>query len=339
MTSPDASTPPVRWGILGTGKIARTFVADLALVPGAVLSAVGSRSVASAQAFVAEHGFGDSPATAHGSYADLAADPDVDVVYVATPHSRHVDDVMTCLEAGKAVLCEKPLTLDAGTAAKLVAAARERDLFLAEAMWMRTNPSVRKAIAMAHEGHLGNVRQVRADLGFLLDTDPDSRLWDPALGASALLDLGIYPLTFATLVLGSPSGVSAGAVLSDRGVDVNGGATLTYDTGAVATISWSQTAWTDTRASIAGDGGRIELPMRFHESGSFTYARNWDIDTIETPLLGRGYTHEAQEVMRCLRAGLTESPLLPLDGTLETMRLLDLIRSDLLERASTPTFD
>jgi predicted dehydrogenase len=339
MTSSDTPSQPVRWGILATGKIARTFVADLALVSGAVLAAVGSRSLSGAQAFVDEHGFGDSPATAHGSYADLAADPVVDVVYVATPHSRHFDDVMTCLEAGKAVLCEKPLTLDAQTAAELVLAARERDLFLAEAMWMRTNPSVRKAVAMAHEGQLGAVRQVRADLGFVLDTDPDGRLWDPDLGASALLDLGIYPLTFATLVLGNPSGVSAAAVLSDRGVDVNGGAALTYDSGAVATISWSQTAWTDTRASIAGDGGRIELPMRFHESDSFTYARNCDIDTIETPLRGRGYTHEAEEVMRCLRAGLSESPLLPLDGTLETMRLLDRIKADLQKRASSPACD
>jgi predicted dehydrogenase len=335
MTSSETQPRPVRWGVLATGKIARLFVADLALVPGAVLSAVGSRSLHGAQKFVDEHGYGDSRATAHGSYADLAADPDVDVVYVATPHSRHADDVMTCIEAGKAVLCEKPLTLDADTAADLVRAARERRVFLAEAMWMRTNPSVRKAIAMAHEGHLGTVRQVRADLGFVLDTDPDGRLWNPELGASALLDLGIYPLTFATLVLGSPSGVSAAAVLSDRGVDVNGGATLTYGSGAVATISWSQTAWTDTRASIAGDGGRIELPMRFHESDSFTYARNWDIDTIQTPLRGRGYTHEAEEVMRCLRAGLTESPLLPLDGTLETMRLLDRIKADLQKRAST----
>jgi predicted dehydrogenase len=326
MTSPQTDSRPVRWGILATGRIARTFVADLALVPGAVLAAVGSRSEAGARAFVDEHGFGDRPATAHGSYADLAADPEVDVVYVATPHSRHRDDVMTCLEAGKAVLCEKPLTLDAGTATALVREARERRLFLAEAMWMRTNPSVRKAVAMAHDGSLGSVRQVRADLGFTLDTDPDGRVWNPELGASALLDLGIYPLTFATLVLGLPAGISAAAVLSDRGVDINGGATLTYDSGAVAGLTWCQTAWTDTRASIAGDGGRIELPMRFHESDSFTYARNREVDTIQTPLRGRGYTHEAEEVMRCLREGLTESPLLPLDETLEIMRLMDRIR-------------
>jgi predicted dehydrogenase len=183
------------------------------------------------------------------------------------------------------------------------------------------------------------VHQVRADLGFAMAPDPDSRLWDPALGASALLDLGVYPLTFATLVLGTPSRVCAGAVLSDRGVDVNGGATLIYDSGAVATISWSQTAWTDTRASIAGDGGRIDLPPRFHHSDSFTYARDTDLDTFETPLLGRGYTHEAEEVMRCLRTGLTESPLLPLDGTVETMRLLDRIKADFQRRASPAAVD
>jgi len=330
MTTPQTDAEPVRWGILATGKIARTFVGDLAVAPGAVLAAVGSRSTQSAEAFVAEQGFGDQPATAHGSYADLAADPHVDVIYVATPHSRHAEDVMTCLEGGKAVLCEKPLTLDAESSAELVREARGRELFLAEAMWMRTNPSVRKAVALAHDGSLGTVRQVRADIGFVLDDDPDGRLWNPELGASALLDLGIYPLTLATLVLGVPSGISAGAVVSDRGVDVNGAATLTYDSGAVASVSWCQTAWTDTRASFAGDGGRIELPPNFHMSDEFTCARNegtdWDIDTIRTPLLGKGYAHEADEVMRCLREGLTESPLLPLDETLDVMRLMDRIR-------------
>jgi predicted dehydrogenase len=329
MSVSETGERPVRWGVLATGKMARTFVADLALVPGAALAAVGSRSAACAQEFVDEHGFGDPAATPHGSYEELAADPDVDVVYVATPHSRHLDDVLLCLEADKPVLCEKPLTLDGDSAARLVHTARERGLFLAEAMWMRTNPSVLRAVAMAHDGHLGSVRQVRADLGFTMGTDPDSRLWDPALGASALLDLGVYPLTFATMVLGQPSGVSAGAVLSDRGVDVNGAATLTYESGAAASISWCQTAYSDTRASIAGDAGRIELPTRFHESDSYTYVRDGQTETIRTALLGRGYTHEAQEVMRCLRAGLTESPLLPLDETLANMRLLDRIRDRL----------
>ena len=326
MTTERSDATPVRWGILATGKIAGAFAEDLALVPGAELAAVGSRSVAGASDFVDAYGFGERRATAHGSYAELAADPDVDVVYVATPHSRHVDDVMTCLEAGKPVLCEKPLTLDLDSATALVREARGRGVFLAEAMWMRTNPSVRKAVALAHDGSLGAVRQVRADLGGVLDGDPDGRLWNPELGASALLDLGIYPLTLATLVLGVPSGISAGAVVSDRGVDVNGAATLTYDSGAVASVSWCQTAWTDTRASFAGDGGRIELPPNFHMSDEFTYARNWDLDTVRTPLLGKGYAHEAEEVMRCLREGLTESPLLPLDETLDVMRLMDRIR-------------
>lgn len=335
MTSLHPNAEPIRWGILATGKIARTFVADLALVPGAVLAGVGSRSLAGAQAFVAEHGFGERPATAHGSYAGLAADPEVDVVYVATPHSRHHEDVMTCLEAGKAVLCEKPLTLDATSSRELVRAARERRLFLAEAMWMRTNPSLRKAVSLAHTGLLGNVRQVRADLGFLLDTDPQGRLWNPDLGASALLDLGIYPLTFATLVLGLPTRISAGAALSERGVDFNGGATLTYDSGAVASISWCQTAWTDSRACIAGDEGRIELPTRFHEANEFTYTRNGDVETVTTPLLGRGYTHEAMEVMRCLRAGLTESQLLPLDETLDVLQLMDRIANTFAQGGPT----
>jgi predicted dehydrogenase len=325
MTTAENDATPIRWGILATGKIAGAFAEDLALVPGAELTAVGSRSIASATDFVDAYGFGERRATAHGSYAELAANPDVDVVYVATPHSRHVDDVMACLQAGKAVLCEKPLTLDADSATALVNEARGRGVFLAEAMWMRTNPSVRKAVARAHDGSLGAVRQVRADLGGVLDGDPDGRLWNPELGASALLDLGVYPLAFATWVLGRPDDVSGAAVRSDRGVDINGAATLTYDSGAVATVSWCQVAWTDNRASIAGDRGLIELPRGFHQADSFTCAHHDEVDTVETPLLGRGYSHEAEEVMRCLRQGLNESPLLPLDATLDVMELMDRI--------------
>ena len=203
--------------------------------------------------------------------------------------------------------------------------ARRRGLFFAEAMWMRTNPNIRRLRAMAADGACGTVTHVRADLGFVAPRDK-ARLWDPALGASALLDVGIYPLTFAYLVLGRPVEVRAVATLSDRGVDVAGGATLRFDGGAIASISWTQTGWPDTRASVAGDGGRLELPSPFHHPQSFTYARNWEADEIAEPVLGAGYAHEIIEVDRCLRDGLTESPLLPLDETVDILAVMDEIR-------------
>ncbi|MGH3499162.1 MAG: Gfo/Idh/MocA family protein [Nocardioidaceae bacterium] len=319
----DPSTNPIRWGILATGKIAHAFAADLALLPDAHLVAVGSRTMTSARTFADEY----AADRAYSSYADLAADPDVDIVYVATPHALHLDNVLTCFEAGKAVLCEKALALTTADARRLVQEARARGLFFCEAMWMRTNPTIRKLVGLVRSGRCGQIRQVRADLGFLAPADPASRLWDPALGASALLDVGIYPLTFAHLVLGPPSGVRAAAVLSDGGVDVNGGATLTYDSGAVASISWTQTAWSDNAASIAGDRGRIEVAAGMHEPPSFDYVDGEGRETFTEPVIGRGYAHEAAEAMRCLRAGEIESPLIPLDETVDIMALMDEIRS------------
>lgn len=325
MTNSSASGRTIRWGILATGKIAATFATDLALVEGAELAAIGSRSAESARSFAQRF---DPSATAYGSYAELAADPDVDVIYVATPHGRHVEDVLTCFEAGKAVLCEKALTLNTADTSSLIDEARKRGLFFAEAMWMRANPNIRRIQEMVAAGACGTVGQVRAELGFVATPDA-SRLWDPALGASSLLDVGIYPLTFANLILGEPAGISAGGILSDRGIDVSGGATLTYEDGAVASIAWTQMAWSDNRASISGDGGRIEITPRFHEAAGFSYARNMDLDEIAEPVIGRGYAHEIIEVGECLRAGRTESDLLPLDGTLSIMKQMDTIRSQI----------
>lgn len=316
---------PIRWGILATGKIAATFAADLALVEDAQLVAVGSRNQASAQEFVAAHG---GTAHAYGSYQELVNDPEVDVIYVATPHGRHVEDVRLCFAARKPVLCEKALTLNATDTEALIAEARERKLFFAEAMWMRCNPNIRRIQDLVTTGACGTIGQVRAELGFVAPPD-SARLWDPALGASALLDVGIYPLTFANLILGEPVGISAAGVLSGNGVDLTGGATLTYAGGAVASIAWTQMAWSDNRAAISGDGGRIEIGPRFHEATGFSYARNQELDDVAEPILGRGYTHEIIEVGACLRAGATESAVLPLDGTLSIMRQMDEIRTQL----------
>lgn len=324
MSPVSSSSAVIRWGICATGKIAEAFAADIAVVDGSELAAVGSRRPEAASAFAERFG----ASRAHGSYAELAADPDVDVIYVATPHSRHFGDVMTCFEAGKAVLCEKALTMNAADTRTLISEARARGLFFAEAMWMRANPNVRRLRQLVADGACGEVAQLRADLGFA--ATPDSgRLWDPDLGGSALLDLGIYPLTFAHLILGAPTGIAAAGVLSDRGIDVNAGATLTYASGAVANLSWTQVAWSDSRASIAGDGGTIEVPGRFHHPAEFTYAYGESLQTFAAPVLGRGYAHEIEEVAACLRAGLTESTVLPLDETFAIMEQMDEILAQL----------
>lgn len=331
MPAPLPADRPLRWGILATGRIAGSFARDLALLPDHEVVAAGSRDVERARAFLAEHGTAD--ARAHGDYAALAADPDVDVVYVASPHGRHLEDALLCLDAGKAVLCEKALTLDAATGRELTAHARSLDLFLAEAMWMRTNPAVREAQRLVADGAIGEVGQVRAELGFAASRDV-ARLWEPELGASALLDIGVYPLTFAHLVLGRPHTVAAAGTLHDRGFDLAGGATMVHPAAGpggvepVSSIAWTQLARSDNTASISGTLGRIEIPRRFHHPTSFTLVQAGPDGTeesthVDVDVVGRGYAHEAQEVARCLRAGLTTSDLLPLDATLEVQELMD----------------
>jgi len=318
------TTAPIRWGILATGKIAESFADDLALLPDHELAAVGSRRPEASKEFADRHG----GARSHGSYEDLVADPDVDVVYVATPHSRHREDVRMCFAAGKNVLCEKALTMNATDSAQLVAEARSQGLFFAEAMWMRTNPNVRRLKDIASSGALGDVLQVRAELGFA-PRGAKARLWDPALGASSLLDVGIYPLTFAHLLLGEPVGIAAAGILSDQGIDLSGGATLTYASGAVASIAWTQVAQGNNDAVVAGPDGRIEVPARFHESTGFDLVRGDDRESIQVPVTGRGYAHEIEEVGACLRDGRTESLLLPLDETVSIQRQMDEILAQL----------
>ncbi|MCW2748699.1 MAG: oxidoreductase, partial [Nocardioidaceae bacterium] len=206
---PTNSSGPIRWGILATGSISRKFATDLREVGDAVLQAVGSRRLDAAHAFADEFG----ATSAYGSYEELAADPEVDVIYVATPHGRHVEDVMTCFAAGKPVLCEKPIALNADQTAALIAEAKARGLFFAEAMWMRANPNIIAAKKVVDDGTIGAPVQLRATLGYRARAEKN-RLWDLELGASALLDAGIYPLTLAYVMLGAPETVVAAGVVS-----------------------------------------------------------------------------------------------------------------------------
>jgi predicted dehydrogenase len=251
-------------------------------------------------------------------------------VYVATPHSAHRAAAGLCLEAGHNVLCEKAFTLNAREAEELVALAKARGSFLMEAMWMYCNPLVRRLKALVDDGAIGEVRHVQADFGLAGPFPPAHRLRDPAQGGGALLDLGVYPVSFAQLLLGEPSDVAARALLSAEGVDLQTGALLSWDSGALASVHCSIVGGTATSASVTGSGGRIDVPNGFFFPDRFVLHRDgrdpeeFTADPADGP---RGsLRHEAAEVMRALRAGETESPLVPLDGTLAVMRTLDAIR-------------
>ncbi len=316
----------VRWGILGLGGIAATFAADLPLVPGAELAAVASRDQATADAFAERHGF----ARAHGSYPALAADDEVDVVYIATPHAYHHAGAMMCVEAGKAVLVEKPITLDLASAAQLVEAARDRGVFLMEAMWMRCNPAIRKAAELVDEGAIGWVSSIHADFGLQGPFAAEHRLRAPELGGGALLDLGVYPIHLAHLIMGRPVSVQAWAHLTPERVDEHTGVLLGWQSGAVAALTCSINGASKNGASITGTDGRIDIPPTFMVPRSFTLERpNRAPETFEFDFPGNGYQFEAAEVQRCLAAGELESPLVPHETSLEVMNLLDSIREQI----------
>jgi predicted dehydrogenase len=309
----------VGWGILSTGGIAGKFVEDLKLLPDATVAAVGSRALHTAEAFAARH---DIPRV-HGSWAELAADPAVDVVYVATPHSAHFAASKLCLEAGKAVLCEKPFTLNLATSTELVNLARERGRFLMEAMWTRTIPAIREIQTLIADGAIGEVTYVSADFGVPGPFPVGHRMRAPELGGGALLDLGVYPVTFAHMFLGTPASISGWASLLPEGTDENTALILGYDSGAVATLQCGIVGESAQRGVITGTTGRIEVD-RFIRPTEFTLIRSGaEPERFEVPVRGNGMGYEADEVMSCLTAGLTESRLVPLDATLEVMRTLD----------------
>jgi predicted dehydrogenase len=304
-------------------------------VPAAELAAVGSRSLERASAFARELGF----AAAYGSYDELLADESVDAVYVATPHALHVEHVTAALEAGKHVLCEKPITLRAADAEQVFALALSKDRLLMEAMWTACHPVVLAVQRGLREGEFGTPRHLHAEMGFVADLPPEDRLLDLALGAGALLDMGVYPLTVAHLFLGEAEEVTATASLSGSGFDLDIAIVGRYPGGALATMTASLTSWSAHRAELATDRGRLVLEDFFHPlfatftpaatgsvEGSVPESAPRRIDGSE-PLIGGAMAHEAVEFQRCLAEGLLESPLVPHAQTLTIMRQMDDLRA------------
>jgi predicted dehydrogenase len=316
------SHPVTRWGILGTGNIAGQFAAGLARLPDARIVAVASRTQRRAEAF------GDGVGAPHryGSYAALLDDPDVDVVYIATPHTEHCANTMAALRAGKHVLCEKPFALNASEAEAMVAEARRRELFLMEATWMRFLPLMDEVRRILAAGTIGAPRMLMADFGFQAPFDPASRLFDRRLGGGSLLDVGVYPVSLASLVFGPPATVHSMAHLGQTGVDEQAGVLLGYAGGALALLASATRVETPQEATICGERGRIRIHSRWWVPEIMTVTVGVEQEVIHRPMLGNGYGHEAAEVMRCLRERRIESPLMPLDETLAIMRTLDAIR-------------
>jgi predicted dehydrogenase len=319
-------TEPIRWGIAGPGFIATLFARDLARVPEhAQIVAVGTSRPGGADAFASEFGVD----RVHESYAALAADPEVEAVYVATPHAGHLAAALTAIEAGKHVLVEKPLTLNEREAIELVEAARAKGVFLMEAMWTRFLPHIAKIHELIDAGELGDIVQVFAEQGIWFDPEhPEHRLYDRALGGGALLDLGVYPTSFALSILGAPDRITAAAHLTDAGVDAQTTAILEYEGGAQAITTSTLSAWTRTGAVVAGTKARIEIEPRWMQPSPFALiTRDGERTEFPNEYEGHGLREEAIEVARCIRAGLTESPLMPHAFSLLTMRTMDAIRA------------
>ncbi|WP_114560573.1 Gfo/Idh/MocA family protein [Desertihabitans aurantiacus] len=308
-----------RWGIASTGRMAGSFAADFSSATDAELVAVGSRDVARARAFADQHGI----ERAHGSYAELLADPDVDVVYVATPHPQHHRLALAAIEAGKPLLVEKAFTATFAGAQEVVDAARAADVFVMEALWTRFLPAVAKAQELIDDGAIGEVRAVQADLGSQRDFDPSDRLFSPALGGGATLDLGVYVINLAQQFLGIPTTVHAAGSTYPNGVDATVSYLLGFEDGRSAALSCSLESQTPSRAIIMGTGGHIELEPRFHHPSSLVLRPNTgDAQSFSLPPRGVGYGHQIDEVGQCLSLGLTESPTMPLADTLAVQAIM-----------------
>lgn len=316
----------INWGILGTGTIARLVADDLHLLPDAELTAVGSRSQARAD------DFGDTfdVPHRHDSYESLVADTDLDVVYVATPHSAHLHHATMALEAGHAVLCEKPLTLNAAQAEQLIATARRHDQFLMEALWTRFLPVMDDVRRLAHDDQvLGDVHLLQADIGVARAFDPTHRLFDPTLGGGALLDLGVYPIAFAFDLFGPPDEVTSSAVIGETGVDEQCAAIFRYNDGTQAVWHASVRADAGRTCVLAGPDGRLRGTRSWWKGAPFELTRDDGMtETWARPYAGNGYQFEAAHVMNCLRDGRTESPVMPLDESRTILQTMDALRDE-----------
>ena len=314
----------IRWGIIGTGNICSTFATALSSMKDVRLAAVASRDLSRAEAFAGRFGID----RAYGSYEELARDQELDVVYIGTPHPEHKENAALCIRHGKGVLCEKPFTLNGKDSRYLVELADNHRVFLMEALWTKLLPATRKVKEWIREGRIGEVRHMKVFFGFYSDFNPESRLYSPLLGGGALLDVGVYPISYVTYLLDRlPMRVYSSAVIGETGVDEQNAIIMKFSQGILAELSSAVCAEIGQDAEIIGSKGRIYVPRFWSAEEAMLYnSDNELVETIEEPFTVNGYVYEAEEVNRCLREGLLESKLLPLTDTLAIMDIMDRIR-------------
>ncbi len=318
----------IRWGIIGCGNISTQFATCLMPLKQAELTAVASQTPGKAKAFSQKFG---GP-TAYDSYQALVEDKNVDIVYIGTTHNFHHQHTLLALNNGKHVLCEKPMSLNARLSEEMINLAREKKLFLMEAVWTRFMPATLKMVELVREGAIGDVCMVQADFSILKPFTPEHRLYNPKLGGGALLDLGIYPLTLAHLVYEDfPKTIKTSAVIGKTGVDEVSSYLLEYEGDKTAVLSSSCRSISPHLGLVIGSKGYIKVPDFFHPQELLISIENSDSTQTEQhlklPYDLLGYGPEAEEVMRCLNEGLMESPLMTWDTSLEMMRLMDSIRT------------
>jgi predicted dehydrogenase len=316
----------IRWGILGCGRIARKFASDLRLVQEAELIALGSRNIETAEDFAKEF-----PAKyIHDGYESLVQNDEVDVIYIATPHSHHYENTILCLNHNKAVLCEKAFAVNTKQAREMIDLACKKNVFLMEALWTKFLPHYNKMRELIQEGKIGEIKSVLVNFGFKPAPPVPPRLFDPKLAGGTLLDIGIYNVFIALSVLGKPDLVDAVMTPSSSGVDEQCAVTFKYNNGAIAHLFSTFSTNLATEADICGSKGRVRLTHRFYAPESVIEFYPDRVDSLEMIPLekqeGWGYQHEARHVCECLKNEITESAVMTFADTLLLMETLDAIR-------------
>ena len=314
----------IKWGILGSGGIAHKFAEGLKVLPDAKLEAVASKTEGKAESLGKMFGVKNI----YNNYEELVKNPAVDVIYIATTHNFHYENALLCLNHGKPVLCEKPFTLNAIQAEGLINTACSNNLFVMEAMWTRFFPCIVKLNELLDKGILGEIQHFKADFGIKQELDPKGRSFNPDLGGGALLDLGVYPISFARMIYKqSPSIIKSSAYIGKTKVDEKSCYLFEYENGQTAMLSSSNRLIMPHDAFIFGTKGYLEIPNFFHPSKMILKLEGKRKKTIKIPFKSTGYNYEAREVMSCLNAGKIESEIMPLDETLEIMKTMDILRS------------
>lgn len=314
----------IKWGIISTGHISGKFADALGMLPEAELAAVASRDLETAKNFASRYNI----PKAYASYQELAEDPDIDVVYIGTPHTFHLENSVLCMRNGKSVLCEKALTINAKEAKEMVRIAREEQVFLMEAMIPRHIPLLKKVVSWVKEGRIGEVRMVKASRCARRDFAPEARQLNPELGGGSLLDVGVYVISFASQILGKPPVQSVGlSHIGEFNSDEQGVAMLKYDKGEIADLSFALRTDAVDEAYIYGTEGYIKVHELFAvPTKASLFSNKEEVEVIEEPIIGNALNYEAEEVMRCLKLELKESPFMPLDESIQIMEVMDEIR-------------